>query len=104
MMTPRYILLLVAAVVVLLEALNKLERADLFDGRALRQRIICTHWLLRPWAWKRDRVVTVLKAAGWALLAWGAFASALHPDPPAWHVAILGGFALLIVRSRLKEG
>lgn len=103
-MTGLHVLQMVSALIVLAEALNKLERADLFDGRrGLRARLLATTWLLRPWAWRRARVVTALKVAGWALLSVGAAASVLTP-PTGAHVAVIGGFAVLIVRSRIKEG
>ncbi len=95
----------IAALVVLAEALNKLERTDLFGSRhvGLSARLRAGAWLLRPWAWRRARVVDVVKAAGWAALAVGAFMSLLtYPDVP--HVLVITGFALLIVRSRLREG
>lgn len=95
---------LVAALVVLAEALNKLERADLWAGRrGIRSRARCAVFLLMPWAWQRAHVVTALKVAGWACLAVGAAYSLLIPPAPP-HLAVIGGFALLIVRSRLKEG
>jgi hypothetical protein len=99
-----YALQMVAALVVLAEALNKIERADLFDGRrGLRARLGGLGWLLTPWRWKRPKVVTTLKVLGWACLSVGSAGSLLTP-PTGAHVAVVGGFALLIVRSRLKEG
>jgi hypothetical protein len=104
-MTWMYVTQMVAALIVLSEALNKLERADLFDGQGgvLRRLLLCVTWLLRPWGWRRPRVVMVLKMIGWAWLSVGAAGSVLTP-PTGPHVAVLAGFALLIVRSRLKEG
>jgi hypothetical protein len=99
-----HILQVAAALIVLAEALNKIERADLFDGRrGLKPRLAATAWLLCPWAWKRPRVVIVLKVLGWACMSVGAAGSLISP-PTAAHLAVLAGFALLIVRSRLKEG
>lgn len=98
-----------AGVIVVAEALNKLERADLFDGRrGLLPRLGSLCWLVTPWRWKRERVVQVIKTIGWALLALGgagALATPLiHLDRPTLQdVAVIAGFALLIVRSRLKE-
>lgn len=96
-----------AALVVLAEALNKLERATpLARG-------------LRP----RERVVVALKALAWWLLALGAGGGlagpVLHalgvPGDPASillrldrptlaETAVMAGFAVLIIRTRLKEG
>lgn len=99
-----------AGFIVLAEALNKLERADLFDGRrGLLARLGGLAWLLTPWRWKRLRVVAVLKALGWALLSIGGAGALATPllhlhQPGLLDVAVIGGFALLIIRSRLKEG
>jgi hypothetical protein len=99
-----YALQLAAALVVLAEALNKIERADLFAGRnGLRDRALAALWLLAPWGWKRPHVVTVFKVLGWALLSIGSAGAVLEP-PSGPDVAVLCGFALLIVRSRVKEG
>jgi hypothetical protein len=100
---------MVAAVVVLAEGLNKLERADLFDGRTGWQKARAMGWLLLPWRWRRARVVLVLKALGWAGICVGAAGALAAPllalqAPTLQDVAVLGGFALLIVRSRIKEG
>jgi hypothetical protein len=100
----------VAGFIVLAEALNKLERADLFDGKCgLVPRLGGLAWLVRPWGWKRSRVVMVLKALGWASLSVGAADALMGPllgldKPTLPDVAVIAGFALLIVRSRLKEG
>ncbi len=101
---------LVAGFIVLAEALNKLERADLFGGQpGLIPRLFGLCWLLTPWRWKRARVVDVLKACGWCLLSIGAAGALASPlmhleKPTLQDVAVIGGFALLIIRSRLKEG
>lgn len=90
------------AFIVLAEALNKIERADLWGGRTGRARLGALAALLRPWSWQRDNVVTVLKVAGWCLMSVGAAGSLItRPNAPA--LCVLAGFALLIVRSRLKE-
>lgn len=92
-----------AAFVVLAEALNKIERADLWGGRTGRNRLAALAALLRPRSWQREHVVTVLKVAGWCLMSVGAAGSLITaPGTPA--VLVLAGFALLIVRSRVKEG
>lgn len=98
----------IACLVILAEALNKLERADLFEGRCVRDRMRTLAWLTVPWCWRRDRVVTVFKVAGWSLLSIGAGGGVAGPflqRSPSLEVAGLSvGFALLIVRSRIKEG
>jgi hypothetical protein len=95
-----------AAFIVLAEALNKLERcAPLAPG-------------LTPHA----RVVDGLKALAWVLLAVGAAGALATPvlsslgiNPSPWdavshttpstaETAVLVGFAVLIVRTRVKEG
>lgn len=103
-MTWLHVLQMLASLVVLAEALNKIERSDVFEGHCgLRARLRASTWLLRPWAWRRQRVVTVLKVLGWACLSVGAAGSVLTA-PTGPNVAVIGGFAVLIVRSRLKEG
>lgn len=99
-----------AAAVVLAEGLNKLERCD----------------VLAPRLSLRLRVAEVMKALAWGLLVLGA-AGALAPlvfgllgmagDVAPWlraalrmesptmaEVLVLAGFAVLIVRTRVKEG
>lgn len=82
-----------AGLVVLAEALNKLERAA-----------PCA-----PGLTARKRLVDWLKVAAWALLAIGGFGAlilpVLHlPAPDSFDAAVLVGFATLIVRTRVKEG
>lgn len=106
-MTTLQILHMLAGLIVLAEALNKLERCDpLGPGLTLRQ-----------------RVVDGLKALAWLLLALGAggalaapvlLAMGLHSTsaspllrlerPTLAEVCVLLGFAVLIVRTRVKEG
>ena len=82
-----------AALVILIEALNKIERTEVRGKRG--------HAL----------TVTLLKAAGWLLLALGSAGVVIHPlldVVPAWmdelqHVCIAAGFAVLVVRSRMQE-
>lgn len=91
-----------AGLVVLAEALNKMERVDvLAPGMSLHQ-----------------RVVDGLKALAWMLLALGAGGAVARPllvglddgTSPAGFMVQLGdtctmlGFAVLIVRTRVKEG
>lgn len=96
-----------AGFIVLAEAFNKLDRTDV---RA-------------PGLSPRERGVRIAKAIAWCLLAMGAGGALVRPvlivaiggDLQAGLVLItdrvslsdlcvLGGFALLIVRSRFKEG
>lgn len=95
-----------AGFIVLAEALNKLERTAPFA------RGLSLH----------TRVVDGLKALAWALLAIGAGGAVatpilgelgvhsrtsqafLHQAPTLAETAVLLGFAVLIVRTRIKEG
>lgn len=102
-----HLVLIVAALVVMAEALNKLERC-------------APH---RKGLTPRQRLVDALKAIAWALLALGAGGAIAGPvlpylgGIPSWlalvvrfeqptldHVAVMLGFAVLIVRTRVKEG
>lgn len=97
----------VSGFVVLAEALNKLERTAPFA----------------PGMTRHDRVVDGLKALAWILLAIGAGGAVAtpalaaigldarpwdqficSPQPPLSETALLVGFAVLIVRTRVKEG
>jgi len=82
-----------AGVVVLAEALNKLERTQ----------------PLRRGMTRRERAVECLKAIAWALLAMGgagAFVTPFMPmeKPTLQDMCVVLGFAVLIVRTRIKEG
>ena len=98
----------IASWIVLAEALNKLERADLFEGRCVLERMRALVWLTAPWCWRRDRVVTAFKVIGWSLLSIGAGGGVATPflqrAPSLEDAAVSVGFAFLIVRSRIKEG
>ena len=106
MQTTLQILHVLAGLVVLAEALNKLERTAPFaSGLSARKRL-----------------VDGLKALAWSLMALGAGGALASPllwsmgIPPApWdHIAnsvptmaetaVLVGFAVLIIRTRVKEG
>ena len=106
MITTLQILHWLGGFIVLAEALNKLERTAPFaPGKTLH-----------------DRIVDGLKALAWALLALGAGGavatpalSALgvhypqqnaffHQAPSLAETAVLLGFAVLIIRTRIKEG
>lgn len=82
-----------AGLVILAEALNKLERCNpLARG-------------LSP----RARLVDALKALAWGLLALaggGAIVTPLLPleTPTLQDTALAAGFATLIIRTRFKEG
>lgn len=98
-----------AGLIVLMEALNKLERTAPF-ARGIPA---------------RKRLVDGLKSLAWAMLALGAagamvgpwlqpigehmgvvqfVAHITQPAPSLADVCVLGGFAVLIVRTRIKEG
>lgn len=106
-MTVLQVLHFAAALVVLAEALNKLERTAPF-ARGISP---------------RKRCVDVLKALAWALLALGAGGGVVSPlllaagidqgqadllmrleRPTLAETAVMLGFATLIIRTRVKEG
>lgn len=79
--------------VVVAEALNKLERTD----------------LLAPWLTRRQRLIDSLKALAWALLGLGGAGALATPllhleQPTLQDVCVVAGFALLIIKTRIKEG
>ncbi|MBS3998468.1 MAG: hypothetical protein KGZ67_14240 [Hydrogenophaga sp.] len=107
MSTAVQILHVLSAIVVLAEALNKLERCN----------------PLAPGITPHARLVDGLKALAWLLLAMGAAGALAAPlllatgfpadaagewlrmEPPtADQALVLAGFAVLIVRTRVKEG
>ena len=84
----------VAGFIVLAEALNKLERTA-----------PCRPGVL---GWQR-RTTEWLKAIAWMLLAVGSAGALIAPLLPMEHptlqdVCVMLGFAVLIVRTRVKEG
>ena len=83
----------VSGLIVLAEALNKLERTD----------------PLAPDLSRRCRAAVVLKAAAWCLLGIGAGGALITPllhleQPSLQDVCVLLGFAVLVIRTRVKEG
>lgn len=106
MSTTLQILHWLAGFIVLAEALNKLERTAPFA----------------PGKTYYSRVVDGLKALAWALLALGAGGAVatpalavlgvhyseqnavMHQAPSLAETAVLLGFAVLIIRTRIKEG
>lgn len=83
----------VAGAIVLAEALNKLERAN----------------PLQPGLTARARLVVILKTLGWSLLAIGSGGALMTPlmqlpGPSLADASTMTGFALLVARSRLREG
>lgn len=90
MLTAVYV---ICGLIILAEALNKLERTSpLADGLDLRQRV--SMWL---------------KAAAWSCMAVGSAGAIVTPLLPLEHpsiqdVLMVLGCAVLIVRTRVKEG
>jgi hypothetical protein len=88
----------IAGLIVLAEALNKLERACPFRKG------------LQP----KMRFIELLKTTGWTLLAMGSGGAVATPllSPgvyltllqPLANDVVLIGFAMLIIRSRVREG
>ena len=82
----------VVGLIVLAEALNKLERTD----------------VLAPGLGPRERVVVVLKALGWCCIALGAGGVMVLGLMPRGYLELgyslmVLGFALLVLRSRVRE-
>lgn len=82
-----------AGVIVLAEALNKLERTA-----------PCARGLT-----PRQRLMDGLKALAWALLALGGAGAVITPmlhleAPTLQDCCVMLGFATLIIRTRVKEG
>lgn len=83
----------VAGLIVLAEALNKAERCSPLDaGLSAHERLVCC-----------------LKALAWCLLAIGGAYALITPlmqleRPTLQDACVLAGFAVLIVRTRVKEG
>ncbi|TAK92743.1 MAG: hypothetical protein EPO09_14820 [Aquabacterium sp.] len=82
-----------SGLIVVAEALNKLERTSPFA----------------PHLSMRKRAVDVLKAIAWSLLAIGGGGAVITPvlgleKPTLQDVSVILGFAVLIIRTRVKEG
>lgn len=82
-----------AGLVVLAEALNKLERTT----------------PCQPGLWLHQRITAWLKALAWALLAMGGAGAVITPlipleKPTLQDACVMLGFAVLIIRTRIKEG
>lgn len=96
-----------AGLVVLAEALNKLERTDpLAPGLTPRQRVVdglkALAWLLLALGAGGAVAAPVLLALGLPPGAGGAFARV--EKPTLAETTVLLGFAVLIIRTRIKEG
>lgn len=100
----------IAAFIVLAEALNKLHRLDLFGGeQGWRPRALGLARLFVPWRWRQKGVEKGLKAMAWALLSVASAGYLVTPFIGQGGASLpdqmfTAGFALLIVRSRIKEG
>lgn len=85
-----------AALIVLAEGLNKLERVNLFCAGST----------------PRERCSDVLKVVAWMLLSLGSAGAVVGPFLPALgpfspglgEVLVMVGFATLVVRTRVEEG
>jgi len=85
-----------AGLIVLAEALNKLESTDVLPALTTTGLTI------------RTRLATILKAAAWGLLALGSAWAVITPllrleTPTLKDACVMAGFAVLIVRTRVKE-
>lgn len=94
MTTTLMVLHWLAGFVVLAEALNKLERSAPCRPGAIGWRKRTTEWL---------------KAIAWMLLAVGAAGALITPllpleRPTLQDMCVMLGFAVLIIRTRVKEG
>ncbi len=96
-----------AGLVVLAEALNKLERcAPLARGLGARARLVeglkALAWLLLALGAAGALAAPLLRALGLPVEAGGEFARLARPTLA--ETLVLAGFAVLIVRTRVKEG
>lgn len=94
MMTTLLVLHWLSGFIVLAEALNKLERTAPCRPGVLGWRKRSTEWL---------------KALAWMLLAMGGAGALITPllplEPPTLQdMCVMAGVAVLIVRTRVKEG
>jgi hypothetical protein len=101
---PIPLLMVLAAVVIYVEGMNKLHRTDPLErGLGLRARVVV---LLKVLAW----ILLVLGSAGVFVRPFIVIPAGLNHGFGAFLASdrssllfVLGGFALLIVRSRFKE-
>lgn len=94
MSTTLHVIHWLAGFIVLAEALNKLERAA-----PCRPGVLGWRWRITEW----------LKAIAWMLLAVGGAGALITPllpmeRPTLQDLCVMLGFAVLIVRTRVKEG
>ena len=72
-----------AGVVLLAEALNKIERTDLFrPGLSAWQRLGALRVMLVPWSWTLPVAIQALKLLAWCCLAIGAADAIVTPFLP----------------------
>jgi hypothetical protein len=102
-----WILHVLAGLIVLAEALNKLERCELFGSGLTR--LQHTAQVLKALAWMLLALGSGGAVAGPVLLYMGAdmtwLPDLIHIEAPTLDdVATMVGFAVLVVRTRVKEG
>jgi hypothetical protein len=106
-MSTLHILHALAALVVLAEAINKLLRCDpLARGMCAHTRTVDA---LKALAWYLLALAAIDALIGTALIAAGSGPLSttlitIGEQPTPGHVAALAGLAVLIVRTRIKEG
>ena len=98
----------IAALVILAEALNKLERTDpLAPGLSCHARVVDTlkavSWLMMALGAGGGLFAPVFVAMGYATADY--YSPLLRVDRPnLGETCVMVGFAILIVRTRIKEG
>lgn len=106
-MTALQVIHIIAGFIVLAEALNKLERTDpLAPGATLHQRVVdglkALAWLLLAIGAGGALVAPLLTSMGIHATPWDKVLA--HQEPTLAETSVLLGFAVLIVRTRVKEG
>ena len=101
------VLHVLSGLVVLAEALNKLERCAPFaPGLACRERVVdglkALAWFLLAMGAAGALAAPLLRAMGLPADAGGEFARLERPTLA--ETLVLAGFAVLIIRTRVKEG